>query len=70
MSFDDETLEVLSRRAKEAGMDRSAFLASLIHRDDMRRRLAADSATLNAAGYTPDRASALTAALITRSRAS
>ncbi|MFI1241439.1 hypothetical protein [Nocardia salmonicida] len=70
VSFDDETLEILARRANEAGMDRSAFLASLVHRDDMRRRLAADSATLNAAGYTPDRASALTASLISRTRAS
>ncbi|MGY2026736.1 hypothetical protein [Nocardia gipuzkoensis] len=28
------------------------------------RRIAADSATLNAAGYTPDRAATLTAGLI------
>lgn len=52
VSFDDETPEILARRASEEGMDRSASLASPAHRDDMRRRLAADNATLNAAGYT------------------
>jgi hypothetical protein len=69
VSFDDETLEILARRAGEDGMDRSAYLAALVRRDDRRRRIAADSATLNAAGYTPDRATALTAALIAQRRA-
>lgn len=69
VSFDDETLDILARRAKEEGMDRSAYLARLVRRDDLRRRIAADSATLNAAGYTPDRATAVTAALIARRRA-
>lgn len=68
MSFDDEILEILARRAEEAGIDRSAYLAQLVRRDDLRRRIAADSATLNAAGYTPDRATALTAGLIARRR--
>jgi hypothetical protein len=69
VSFDDETLDILARRAEEEGMDRSAYLARLVRRDDLRRRIAADSATLNAAGYTPDRATAVTAALIARRRA-
>jgi hypothetical protein len=68
VSFDDEILEILARRAEEAGIDRSAYLAQLVRRDDLRRRIAADSATLNAAGYTPDRATALTAGLIARRR--
>ncbi len=70
MSFDPDTLEILARRADEEGIGRSEYLASLVRADDMRRRLAADTATLNAAGYTPDRASALTASLISRARAS
>ncbi len=69
VSFDDETLAILARRAEEEGMDRSAYLAQLVHRDDLRRRIAADSATLNAAGYTPDRATTLTAGLIAQRRA-
>ncbi|MGW0252168.1 hypothetical protein ACWDYH_36640 [Nocardia goodfellowii] len=69
VSFDEETLEILARRAAEVNLDRSAYLAELVHRDDLRRRIAADSATLNAAGYTPDRASALTAGLIAQRRA-
>lgn len=69
VSFDDETLDILARRAKEEGMDRSAYLARLVRRDDLQRRIAADSATLNAAGYTPERATAVTAALIARRRA-
>ncbi|WP_280491790.1 hypothetical protein [Nocardia asiatica] len=69
VSFDDETLEILARRAEEEGLDRSAYLAQLVRRDDLRRRIAADSATLNAAGHTPDRASAVTAALIAQRRA-
>jgi hypothetical protein len=68
VSFDDEILEILARRAEEAGIDRSAYLAQLVRRDDLRRRIAADSATLNAAGYTPDRATALTAGLFARRR--
>lgn len=68
MSFDDEILEILARRAEEEGIDRSAYLAQLVRRDDLRRRIAADSAALNAAGYTPDRATALTAGLIARRR--
>ncbi|MFR9751766.1 hypothetical protein ACL02S_12110 [Nocardia sp. 004] len=64
VSFNDETLEILARRAQEDGLDRSAYLAGLVHRDDLRRRIAADSATLNAAGYTPDRATVVTADLI------
>ena len=68
VSFDDEILEILARRAEEAGIDRSAYLAQLVRRDDLRRRIAADSATLNAAGYTPDRATALTAGLIAQRR--
>ncbi|MBF6222803.1 hypothetical protein IU479_32475 [Nocardia abscessus] len=69
VSFDDETLEILARRAEEEGLDRSAYLAQLVRRDDLRRRIAADSATLNAAGYTPDRATTLTAGLIAQRRA-
>ncbi|MFD0000580.1 hypothetical protein [Nocardia sp. NPDC127526] len=69
MSFDDETLAIIARRAAEENMDRSAYLAELVRRDDLRRRLAADSATLNAAGYGPDRATALTAGLIAQRRA-
>ncbi|GAA1645729.1 hypothetical protein GCM10009764_79150 [Nocardia ninae] len=68
MSFDDATLEILARRAQEEGMDRSAYLADLVRRDDLRRRLAADTATLAAAGHAPERASMLTAALITQRR--
>jgi hypothetical protein len=68
VSFDDEILEILARRAEEEGIDRSAYLAQLVRRDDLRRRIAADSATLNAAGYTPDRATALTAGLIAQRR--
>ncbi|GGL06298.1 hypothetical protein [Nocardia jinanensis] len=68
VSFDEETLEILARRAAEADLDRSAYLAQLVHRDDLRRRIATDSATLNAAGYTPDRASAMTASLIMQRR--
>jgi hypothetical protein len=68
VSFDDETLDILARRAEEEGMDRSAYLARLVRHDDL-RRIAADSATLNAAGYTPDRTTAVTAALIARRRA-
>lgn len=68
VSFDDETLEILARRAAEEGLDRSAYLARLVRRDDLRRRLAADSATLNAAGYGPDRATAVTAALLAQRR--
>ncbi|WP_040837864.1 hypothetical protein [Nocardia brevicatena] len=64
----DETLEILARRAAEVNLDRSAYLAQWVPRDDLRRRIAADSATLNAAGYTPDRASALTASLIAQRR--
>jgi hypothetical protein len=69
VSFDDETLEILARRAEEEGVDRSAYLAQLVRRDDLRRRITADSATLNAAGRTPDRATAVTAALIAQRRA-
>ncbi|WP_378736723.1 hypothetical protein [Nocardia brasiliensis] len=69
VSFDDATLEILARRAQEEGMDRSAYLAELVRRDDLRRRLAADTATLSAAGHTLERASALTAALIAQRRA-
>ncbi|MBF6335554.1 hypothetical protein IU450_06605 [Nocardia abscessus] len=69
VSFDDETLEILVRRAEEEGLDRSAYLAQLVRRDDLRRRIAADSATLNAAGYTPDHATTLTAGLIAQRRA-
>ncbi|WP_159080341.1 hypothetical protein [Nocardia suismassiliense] len=68
VSFDDTTLEILARRAEEEGMDRSAYLADLVRRDDLRRRIAADTATLNTAGHTLERASALTAALITHRR--
>ncbi|UGT69148.1 hypothetical protein LTT66_02745 [Nocardia gipuzkoensis] len=68
MSFDEETLEILARRAEEEGLDRSAYLSQLVRRDDLRRRLAADSATLNAAGYTPDRATAVTTGLIAQRR--
>ncbi len=68
VSFDEETLEILARRADEEGLDRSAYLAQLVRRDDLRRRIAADSATLNAAGYTPDRATSVTAALIAQQR--
>jgi hypothetical protein len=68
VSFDEETLDILARRAEEEGLDRSAYLAQLVRRDDLRRRLAADSATLNAAGYTPDRATAVTTGLIAQRR--
>lgn len=69
VTFDDETLAILARRAEEDRLDRSAYLAELIKRDDLRRRIAVDSATLDAAGYTPDRATTLTAALISQRRA-
>lgn len=69
VSFDDEILEILARRAAEEGVDRSAYLSDLVRRDDLRRRIAVDSATLNAAGHTPDRATTLTEALITQRRA-
>jgi hypothetical protein len=69
VSFDDDVLAILARRAEEEGLDRSAYLAQLVRRDDLRRRIASDSATLNAAGYTPDRATVLTTALIRRQRA-
>ncbi|MFI7004245.1 ribbon-helix-helix protein, CopG family [Nocardia sp. NPDC050175] len=68
ISLDEETLEILKRRAEAEQLDRSAYLARLIHRDDLRQRIAADSATLNAAGHTPDRATAVTAALIAQRR--
>ncbi|WP_433662088.1 hypothetical protein ACQPW1_08020 [Nocardia sp. CA-128927] len=68
ISLDEETLEILKRRADAEQLDRSAYLARLIHRDDLRQRIAADSATLNAAGHTPDRATAVTAALIAQRR--
>ncbi|MFG1793556.1 hypothetical protein [Nocardia sp. NPDC049149] len=68
VSLDEETLEILKRRADAENLDRSAYLAKLIHRDDLRQRLAADSATLNAAGYTPERATSVTASLLTERR--
>ena len=55
VAFDDDTLAILARRADEAHLDRSAYLTELIKRDDLRRRIAIDSANLDAAGYTSDR---------------
>ncbi|WP_043736155.1 hypothetical protein [Nocardia asiatica] len=69
VSFDEETADILARRAQEEGLGPSAYLAQLVHRDDLRRRIAADSAALNNAGYTPDRATTLTAGLIAQRRA-
>ncbi|GAB2683334.1 hypothetical protein [Nocardia goodfellowii] len=68
VSFDEDTLDILARRAQEDGINQSAYLAALVRRDDMQRRLAADSAALNAAGHTPDRASAVSAALLAARR--
>ena len=69
VAFDDDTLAILARRADEAHLDRSAYLTELIKRDDLRRRIAIDSANLDAAGYTSDRASAITSAILTHRRA-
>lgn len=46
VSLDDATLETLARRAGEEGLDQAAYLAQLIHQDDLQRRLVVDSAAL------------------------
>ncbi len=69
VSLDEETLRILERRAEAENLGRSAYLAKLIHRDDLRQRLAADTATLNSAGHTPDRATTVAARLLAQRRA-
>lgn len=68
--LDAQTQADIEKFASEEGLGKSAYLAWLVRRDKRQRGLAQDAMTLQAAGYTPDRASALTARLIAAQRAS
>jgi len=51
------TRDIIRQRAAEDGLDMSTYIDRLVERDDLRRRIAADIATLQAAGLDkPDRA--------------
>lgn len=44
------TREIIRQRAAEDGLDMGTYVDRLVERDDLRRRIAADVATLEAAG--------------------
>lgn len=69
VTFDDDTIAILARRTKETQLDRSAYLAELIKRDDLRRRIIVDSATLDAAGYSPERTTTVASAVLAQRQA-
>ncbi len=44
------TREIIRQRAAEDGLDMGTYIDRLVERDDLRRRIAADVTTLEAAG--------------------
>ncbi len=67
------TREIIRHRAAEDGLDMSAYVDRLRERDELRRRIAADVVTLQAAGLEgpgrATRADAITAAAVLSRRA-
>lgn len=68
--LDAQTAADIENFAQADGLNKSAYVAALVRRDRRQRGLAQDTKTLQAAGHTPERASALAARLIAAQRAS